>query len=120
MQFVAFVPQRVGRADRAAPRVRHRQRQRALLVRQGDIGPDETMRRQMKYEFGKAFGRDRLDIVATLDLKRAQPVMMDQRRTRMRRRPSDQACGAGSGHGSPSPPVMSALSPMTINLSSVQ
>src|ERR1700722_4592048 len=128
-QLAALVPQRIGGADRAGARVRHRQRQRTLLVREGDIGADETLRRQMQHEFGKTLGRYCLDIVAALDLERPQPVMMDQRRTRMCRRPSDQARCAGSGHGSPSPPVMtswsgsrrllnlSALPAMTINLS---
>ena len=76
-----------------------RQRQRALLVRNGDVGADKAVGRQMQHELGKTFGRHRLDIVAALDPERPQPVMMDQRRARMRRRPSDQACGAGFVHG---------------------
>ena len=59
------------------------------------LAPTKPWRRQMQHELGKAFGRHRLDVVAALDAERAQPVMMDQRRARMRRRPSDQACGAG-------------------------
>ena len=94
-QFAAIVPQRIGGADRAGARIRHRQRQRALLVRNGDVGADKAVGRKMQHELGKAFGRHRLDVVAALDAERAQPVMMDQRRARMRRRPSDQACGAG-------------------------
>ena len=97
-QLAALVPQGIGRADRTRPRVGHRQRQRALLVRNGDVGADKAMRRQMQHEFGKAFGRHRLDIVAALDTERPQPIMMDQRRARMRRRPSDQACCARFAH----------------------
>ena len=99
-QFARFVPQRIGGADGAGPRIRHCQRQRALLVRDGDVGADKAVGRQMQHEFGKAFRRHRLDIVAALNAKRPQPVVMDQRRTRMRRRPSDQACGVGFSYGS--------------------
>ena len=102
-QFALLVPQRVGGADRARPRVRPRQRQRALLVRKGDVGADEAVARQMQHEFGKSFRRHRLDVVAALDAERAQPVMMDQRRARMRCRPPDQACGGGFGRRSSSP-----------------
>ncbi len=98
-QFTALVPQRIGRADRAGTGIRRRERQRALLVRNGDVGADETVRRKVHYELGEAFGRHRLDAVAALDAELAQPVMMDQRRARMRGRPSDQACGAGFGLG---------------------
>ena len=100
-ELAILVPQRIGGADRARALVRLAQRQRALLVREGDIGADKAVGRQMQHEFGEAFGGHRLDIVAALDAERPQPVVMDQRRARMRRRPSDQACGAGfclSGH----------------------
>ena len=92
-QFAVLVPQRIGRADGAGARVRLRQRQRALLVRQGDVGADEAAKRKPEDEILELVGRDRFDDVAALDAEGAQPVMMDQRRARMRRRPSDQACG---------------------------
>ena len=82
--------------------VRRRQRQRPLLVRNGDVGADEAAQRKPQHEIRELVGRHRLDDVAAFDAERPQPVMMDQRRARMRRRPSDQACGAGfwfaSGH----------------------
>jgi len=58
-----------------------------------------AVRRETQHKLGKTFRRHRLDIVAAFDAKRAQPIMMDQRRARMRCRPSDQACGPGFGHG---------------------
>ena len=78
--------------------VRLRQRQRALLVRNGDVGADEAAERQPEHEILELVGRHRFDDVAALDAERAQPVMMDQRRARMRGRPSDQTGGAGFGH----------------------
>ena len=93
------IPQRIGGADRAGALVRLRQRQRALLVRNGDVGADEAAQRQPEHEILELVGRHRLDDVAALDAERAQPVMMDQRRARMRGRPSDQARGGGFGHG---------------------
>ena len=45
-QFAVLVPQRIGRADRAGALVRFRQRQRLLLVRQGDVGADKAAQRQ--------------------------------------------------------------------------
>ena len=93
----SVVPQRVGGADRAGARIRRRQRQRALLVRNGDVGADKAVQRQPQHEIAQILRRDRLDDVAALDAERAQPVMMDQRRARMRRRPSDQAGGGGLG-----------------------
>ena len=66
-QLAAVIPERIGSADRAGAGVRRRQRQRALLVRNGDIGADKAVRRQMQHELGKAFRRHRLDIVAALD-----------------------------------------------------
>ena len=96
-QFAALVPQRIGGADRARARVRLRQRQRALLVRNGDVGADEAAERKPEDEILKLVGRHRFDDVAALDAERPQPVMMDQRRARMRRRPSDQARGGGFG-----------------------
>ncbi len=60
-QLAVLVPQRIGRADRAGTRVRPGQRQRALLVRNGDVGADKAVRRQMQHELGKALGRHRLD-----------------------------------------------------------
>src|SRR5260370_42230753 len=53
----------------------------------------------MQHELGKAFRGYGLDIVAALDAERPQPVMMNQRRARMRGRPSDQARGGSFGHG---------------------
>ena len=100
-QFVPLVPQRIGGADGAGACVRLRQRQRPLLVRNGDVGADKAVRRQMQHELGKAFRRHRLDVVAAFDAQRPQPVMVDQRRARMRCRPSDQTCGtrfSGRGH----------------------
>ncbi len=110
-QFAVLVPQRVGGADGAGAFIGLCQCQRALLVRQGDVGADEAAQRQPEHEILELVGWHRLDDVAARDPERAQPVMMDQRRARMRRRPSDQAggggvcfgchrrsrCGAGSG-----------------------
>ena len=61
------------------------------------LAPTKPCVERCMHEFCEALGRHRLDAVAALDAERAQPVMMDQRRARMRRRPSDQACGAGFG-----------------------
>jgi hypothetical protein len=44
-QLATFVPQCVGGADRARARVGPGQRQRALLVRNGDVGADKTVAR---------------------------------------------------------------------------
>ena len=95
-ELAILEPQRVGRADRAGALVRLRQRQRALLVRNGDVGADEAAQRQAEHEILELVGRHRLDDIAALDAERPQPVMMDQRRARMRGRPSDQARGGGS------------------------
>ena len=94
-QLAIVEPQRIGRADRAGALVRLRQRKRALLVRNGDVGADEAAQRQPEDEILELVRRHRLDDVAALDAERAQPVMMDQRRARMRGRPSDQAGGGG-------------------------
>ena len=99
VQLAALIPQRVGRTDRAGARIRLGQCQCTFLVRNGDVGADKAVRRKTQYELGKEFGRHRLDAVAALDAERAQPVVVDQRRARMRSRPSDQACGAGFGLG---------------------
>ena len=102
-QLAVLEPQRIGRADRARARIRLRQRERALLVRKCDVGADEAAQRQPEQEILELVGRHRLDDIAALDPERPQPVMMDQRRTRMRGRPSDQARGGGlccTCHGS--------------------
>ena len=97
-QLAVREPQRIGRADRARPRIRLRQRKRALLVRNGDIGADKAAQRQPEQEILELVGRHRFDDIAARDPKRPQPVMMDQRRAGMRGRPSDQARGGGVGH----------------------
>src|SRR5207237_9849044 len=94
-ELATLEPQRVGRADRAGARVRLRQRKRALLVRNGDVGADKAAQRKPEDEILELVGRYRLDDVAARDAERPQPVMMDQRRARMRGRPSDQARGGG-------------------------
>ena len=66
-QLACLVPQRVGGADRAGAGIGHGQRQRALLVRKGDVGADKTMRRQTANENGKILGRHRFDHIAALD-----------------------------------------------------
>jgi hypothetical protein len=58
---------------------------------------DEAAEREPKQKILELVGRHRLDDVAALDAERPQPVTMDQRRARMRRRPTDQAGGAGFG-----------------------
>ena len=59
------------------------------------LAPTKPWTTECNTKLGKLVRRHRLDDVAALDAQRPQPVMMDQRRARMRRRPSDQACGAG-------------------------
>ena len=66
---------------------------RLLLVGNSDVGADEAPQRQPQHEIAKIVRRHGLEDIAALDPERAQPVAMDQRRARMRGRPSDQACG---------------------------
>jgi len=70
-------PKRVGGADRAGARIRLRQLQRALLVRNGDVGADEAAQRQTEDEILEFVRRYGLDDIAARDAKRPQPVMMD-------------------------------------------
>jgi hypothetical protein len=109
-QLAVGKPKRVRSADGPGTRIGRGQRQHVFLVRDGDVGADEAAQRQPQHEVAQILGRDRLDDVASLDPERAQPVTMDQRRARMRGRPSDQTgCGSPErGHlslGSCSRPI---------------
>jgi hypothetical protein len=79
MQFAAFEPQCIGRADGERPCVRRRHLERALLVRKGDVGTDKTAQREAEHKILEFVRRYRLDDVASRDVELAQPVMMDQR-----------------------------------------
>jgi hypothetical protein len=100
----AIIIERVGCADGSRALVWLRQLQRPLLVRDRDIGAHEAVPRKMHDEFGESFRRNRLNAVAARYSVQAQPIVMDQRRARMRRGPSDQAggpaCCPGCHHAS--------------------
>ncbi len=101
-QLAVGKPQRVGGAHGLGARIGRRQRQHAFLVRDGDIGADKTAQRQPQHEIAQIIGRNGLDDIAACDAERAQPIMMDQRRARMRGRPSDQTGCGRFGRGRPS------------------
>ena len=68
-----------------------------FLVREGDVGAGKAAQRKPEHEILELIRRHGLDDIAARDAERPQPVTMDQRRARMRSRPSDQARGGGSG-----------------------
>src|SRR5450759_1399028 len=90
-QRFAIVPQRIGGADRARALVRLRQRKRGLLVRDGDVAADIAVLAQMRDELGEFIRRHRLAPVFGVEIMLLDPIIVDQRRARMRRRTGHDA-----------------------------
>src|SRR5674476_1356839 len=87
--------------ERARAVVRLRQRKHRLLVRHADVAADIAMLAQMRDELGEFFRRHRLAPVFGVEIMLLDPIIMDQRRARMRRRPGHDAdCLAFLAHAS--------------------
>src|SRR5947208_10500180 len=59
--YTTLFRSRIGRADRAGACIRLGQRQRAFLVRNGDVGADKAVRRKTQNKILKLIGRYRLN-----------------------------------------------------------
>src|SRR6185437_5799554 len=70
------------------------QRERRFLVRHRDIGAHITARRKCAHELGKLVRRHRLAPVFAGDAVALEPIIMDERRARMRNRPANHTRGA--------------------------
>jgi len=89
-------PQRVGGAHGARPIVRLRQGQRRLLMRQGHVGACIASSRKRLDEIGEFFRRHFLAPVFASDAVMLEPIIMNERRSRMLDWPADDA-GRASG-----------------------
>src|SRR6185295_10734471 len=84
-------PERVRGADGFGTVVGLRERERNFLVRDGDVGADIAVIGEMRHELREFFRRHAFAPVLAGETMLPDPIIMDQRRARMRRRPADDA-----------------------------
>ncbi len=92
MSRVAFVPDRVDRADRFGDAVALGDEPvRGFLVRDGDVAADVAVVGEMREEVGERLGRSVDELVAARDAQLREPVAVNHRRARMRDRVAHHA-----------------------------
>src|SRR4029077_18882997 len=92
-------PKRVGGADSARRIVRFRPGQRRFLMREDQIGADIAARGKRLQKVAKVIRRNGLAAVLARNAAGLEPIIVNERRTRMFDRPADHASG-GRSHAS--------------------